>query len=33
MGSLSVGHWLIVLAIVLLIFRDALREGADKKEP
>ena len=51
MGSLSIGHWLIVLAIVLLIFgarklrelgndlgsgmrgfRDAMREGAEKKD-
>lgn len=52
MGSLSIGHWLIVLAIVLLIFgtrklrdlgadlgggmrgfKDAMREGAEKKDP
>ena len=52
MGSFSVGHWLIVLAIVLLIFgtkklrdlgadlgngmhgfKDAMREGAEKKDP
>jgi sec-independent protein translocase protein TatA len=51
-GSLSIGHWLIVLAIVLLIFgtkklrdlgadlgggmrgfKDAMREGAEKKDP
>ena len=51
MGSLSIGHWLIVLAIVLLIFgtkklrdlgadlgdgmrgfKDAMREGAEKKD-
>jgi sec-independent protein translocase protein TatA len=52
MGSLSIGHWLIVLAIVALIFgtrklrdlgadlgngmrgfKDAVREGAEKKDP
>ena len=52
MGSLSIGHWLIVLVIVLLIFgtrklralgadlgdgmrgfKDAMREGAEKKAP
>ena len=52
MGSLSIGHWLIVLAIVAVIFgsrklrdlgadlghgmrgfKDAVREGAQKKEP
>jgi sec-independent protein translocase protein TatA len=51
-GSLSIGHWLIVLAMVLLIFgtkklrdlgadlgggmrgfKDAMREGAAKKDP
>jgi sec-independent protein translocase protein TatA len=51
-GSLSIGHWLIVLAMVLLIFgtkklrdlgadlgggmrgfKDAMREGAEKKDP
>jgi sec-independent protein translocase protein TatA len=51
MGSLSIGHWLIVLVIVLLIFgtrklrdlgadlgggmhgfKDAMREGAEKKD-
>jgi len=52
MGSLGIGHWLIVLAIVALIFgtrklrdfgadlgsgmggfKDAVREGAEKKDP
>jgi sec-independent protein translocase protein TatA len=52
MGSLSIGHWLIALAIVALIFgtrklrdlgadlgngmrgfKDAVREGAEKKDP
>jgi sec-independent protein translocase protein TatA len=52
MGSLSIGHWLIVLVIVALIFgtrklrdlgadlghgmrgfKDAVREGAEKKDP
>jgi sec-independent protein translocase protein TatA len=52
MGSLSIGHWLIVLVIVLLVlgtrklrelgadlgsgmrgFKDAMREGAEKKDP
>jgi sec-independent protein translocase protein TatA len=52
MGSLSIGHWLIVLVIVLLIFgtrklrdldadlgggmrgfKDAMGEGAEKKDP
>ena len=52
MGSLSIGHWLIVLVVVLLIFgtkklrdlgadlgdgmrgfKDAMREGAEKREP
>ena len=35
MGSLSIGHWLIVLAIVLLFsapFKDAVPEGTEKKE-
>jgi sec-independent protein translocase protein TatA len=56
MGSFSIGHWLIVLMIVLMIallifgtrklreldadlggamrgFKDAMGEGAEKKEP
>ena len=52
MGSLSIGHWLIVLATVALIFgtrklrdlgadlgngirdfKDAVREGAERKDP
>ena len=52
MGSLSIGHGLIVLVIVLLIFgtkklrdfgadlgggmrgfKDAMREGAERKDP
>ena len=34
-GSLGIGHWLIVLAIVALIFgtfKDAMREGAERKD-